>query len=379
MVDIGANPIDGTPPYAGLLKQGVIRLVGFEPQPDALAKLQQRKGPHETYLPHAVGNGEQATLYICQASGMTSTLKPNTAVLDHFQGYPIWGKVKRTALMDTVRLDDVPEISHIDWLKIDIQGGELTVFKHGEHKLKDTLVIQTEANFIQLYEGQPLFADIDHWMRAHGFMLHTLLEQRRRLYAPMKLKGGIHQGINQLTTADAVYIRDINQLDTLSTDQLKKLAVILHVAYGSYDLSLRLLRRLGPDFDESAYLKQIGKPLPLTLSAQHPISDAAEVHQSNAVDDAELDAVEMIFVVGCGHTGTTLMATILGESDAIHTIKRETEWFLHGQDFSTELRQEREQAIAAGKRCLLEKTPRHVYRYAKITAAFPNAKFVIDL
>jgi hypothetical protein len=139
----------------------------------------------------------------------------------------------------------------------------------------------------------------------------------------------------------------------------------------------RLLRRLGPDFDESAYLKQIGKPLPLSLSAQHPISDTAEVHQSNAVDDAELDAVEMIFVVGCGHTWTTLMATILGESDAIHTIKRETEWFLHGQDFSTELRQEREQAIAAGKRCLLEKTPRHVYRYAEITAAFPNAKFVI--
>ena len=94
MVDVGANPIDGTPPYAEMLKQGLVTLVGPEPQKEALQKLQTMKGANETYLPHAVGTGEHAKLYICQASGMTSTLKPNTLVLNHFQGYPIWGKVK---------------------------------------------------------------------------------------------------------------------------------------------------------------------------------------------------------------------------------------------------------------------------------------------
>ncbi|MGP8288486.1 hypothetical protein ACT3XE_18735, partial [Halomonas sp. AOP7-C1-8] len=92
-MDVGANPIDGTPPYAGLLKRGLVSLVGFEPQKEALQKLLEMKGPNETYLPHAVGTGERTKLYICQASGMTSTLKPNNQVLDHFQGYPIWGKV----------------------------------------------------------------------------------------------------------------------------------------------------------------------------------------------------------------------------------------------------------------------------------------------
>ena len=260
-VDVGANPIDGTPPYASLLKKGVVKLVGFEPQKDALHKLQAMKGPNETYLPHAVGTGERTKLYICQASGMTSTLKPNNVVLDHFQGYPIWGKVKSIEEMDTVRLDDVAEIEKIDWLKIDIQGGELNVFQNAEEKLKDALVIQTEVNFIQLYENQPLFAEIDQWMRAHGFMLHTLLEQRKRLYAPMKINGGIHQGINQLTTADAVYVKDINSLQLMSVEQRKKIAIILSNAYGSYDLAYRLLMTEKGCSEKEFFKKIVGKKI----------------------------------------------------------------------------------------------------------------------
>ncbi|WP_168197589.1 FkbM family methyltransferase [Brenneria corticis] len=241
VVDIGANPIDGDPPYKSLLVSGEVDLIGFEPQQEALNKLNLKKGPHEHYLPHAVGSGEEVILYICRASGMTSTLKPNFTVLNHFQGYPVWAEVLRKERLRTVKLNDIDEIEGIDWLKIDIQGGELNVFVNAEEKLRDTLVIQTEVNFIQLYEDQPLFAEIDQWMRAHGFMLHTLLEERRRLYAPYVLNNQIHQGLNQLTTADAVYIRDINKLDSLTSVQLKKMATILRESYGSLDLAEKII------------------------------------------------------------------------------------------------------------------------------------------
>jgi len=39
VVDIGANPIDGVAPYKSLLDGGHARVVGFEPNPDALARL----------------------------------------------------------------------------------------------------------------------------------------------------------------------------------------------------------------------------------------------------------------------------------------------------------------------------------------------------
>ncbi|MBO1520736.1 TDP-N-acetylfucosamine:lipid II N-acetylfucosaminyltransferase [Oceanisphaera pacifica] len=264
VVDIGANPIDGLPPYYNMLKSDMISLVGFEPQKEALKQLNKIKGPNELYLPYAVGDGNQATLYICQASGMTSTLKPNFDVLNQFQGYPEWAKIKEEEVIKTVRLDDLDEIKDIDWLKIDIQGGELTVFENAEEKLKNTLIIQTEVNFIQLYENQPLFAEIDQWMRNHGFILHTLLEERKRLYSPMVINNQIHNGINQLTTADAVYIKDIFSGEKSQKNELVKLAAILHHAYGSYDLAYKIIDKLDNGSSEK-YLNTIPNKLNISI------------------------------------------------------------------------------------------------------------------
>ena len=36
VVDVGANPIDGDPPYLGMLRAGLCRVTGFEPQSDEI-------------------------------------------------------------------------------------------------------------------------------------------------------------------------------------------------------------------------------------------------------------------------------------------------------------------------------------------------------
>ena len=49
IVDIGANPIDGDPPYKSMLRAGEIcRVTGFEPQEVALKKLNNTKENTET-------------------------------------------------------------------------------------------------------------------------------------------------------------------------------------------------------------------------------------------------------------------------------------------------------------------------------------------
>ena len=73
VVDIGANPIDGELPYQ-TFSEGLADIVGFEPQIDALEKLNAQKSEHETYLPYAIGDGLTKTLYLTAAPGMTSTL-----------------------------------------------------------------------------------------------------------------------------------------------------------------------------------------------------------------------------------------------------------------------------------------------------------------
>jgi hypothetical protein len=47
VVDIGANPIDGTPPYKKLLEMDFCNVTGFEPQSDELNKLNERKRKNE--------------------------------------------------------------------------------------------------------------------------------------------------------------------------------------------------------------------------------------------------------------------------------------------------------------------------------------------
>ena len=61
VVDIGANPIDGDPPYKDLLQKRGCRVTGFEPQVEALAMLNKRKSELETYLPNVIGDGNPAT------------------------------------------------------------------------------------------------------------------------------------------------------------------------------------------------------------------------------------------------------------------------------------------------------------------------------
>src|SRR5262249_15732084 len=67
-LNLGANDNDGhAPPYAGLLAAGDVDVVGFEPNLKALAELNARKGPCETYLPYAIGDGGRHTLNCCFA------------------------------------------------------------------------------------------------------------------------------------------------------------------------------------------------------------------------------------------------------------------------------------------------------------------------
>lgn len=237
VVDIGANPIDGDPPYKAMLAQGLCTVVGFEPQAEALAALQARKGPNETYLPYAVGDGERHTLRLCQASGMSSLLKPNAHVLKHFAGFPEWGTVLREEPVDTIRLDDIAEIAALDFLKIDVQGSELSVFRGGRAKLADAVALQTEISFICLYENQPTFGEVDAELRGLGFVPHCFAQMHKRLVAPLIDPKNLYAELNQILEADLVYVRDFMRPERMSDEQLKHLALIAHHAYGSVDLA----------------------------------------------------------------------------------------------------------------------------------------------
>lgn len=266
VVDIGANPIDGDPPYKPMLDAGLCRVTGFEPQEKALAELLQKKGPNERYLPHAVGDGDSHTLKICLAPGMTSLFEPDQSTLELFEVLKPLGQVIQRVPVQTHCLDNIDDIEHLDFLKIDIQGGELAVFQHGKEKLSKAVAIQTEVSFLTLYKGQPSLGDIDLELRRQGFVPHCFAAVKKWPIAPCVINGKPGLPLNQLLEADIIYVRDFSQPKNMSDEQLKHLALIAHHCYGSFDLTLRCLmlleqRKALAAGSQQSYLALLARPV----------------------------------------------------------------------------------------------------------------------
>lgn len=236
-VDVGASDLDGAPPYHGWLNDPAFQLFGFEPSPDEFAILAARSGPRATYLPYALGNGAPSELKVTRAPGMTSLLEPDLQILRHLHGFPEWASVQRRTPVSTTRLDDVAEIGRIDYLKIDVQGSELEVFRHGARSLAETVCIQVEVNFIPFYERQPLFADIDAFLRGLGFAFHRFTPIVSRTLRPLLVDRDLYKGLSQQLWADAIYFRPFWALSKLTDEQLLRTALIAHDLYASIDLA----------------------------------------------------------------------------------------------------------------------------------------------
>jgi len=242
ILDVGASIVDGEPPYHNLKKTGRSTIYGFEPSPEEYEKLKELQNDHEIYLPYALGNGQESTLNICRAPGMTSLLKPDYQILDYFHGWSQWAEVLGTKKLHTYRLDDIKEINQIDYVKLDVQGSELDIIQNGKNILSNSLVIQTEVNFVPFYENQPLFAELDLELRELGFLLHTFAPIKKRAFKPLIVNNNIYEGINQVLWTDAIYVRSFTDFKTLSSQQLIKIAIILHDLYFSFDLVMLALK-----------------------------------------------------------------------------------------------------------------------------------------
>ncbi len=237
IIDVGAMSLaDDQDAYTPLTKAFPCEVIGFEPVAAECEKLVAKTIPGRTYLPYFVGDGSVRIFHECNSSMTSSLFEPNTALLEKFQALAELTRVVRTATVETQRLDDIPGTAGSDFLKLDVQGAELLVLAGAENRLKDVLVIHTEVEFVPLYKGQPMFADIDRFLRERGFAFHKI-KMWGRTFKPLIPNNNVFASLSQSLWGDAVYVRDFMAFGTLSPDALLKIAIICHENYGSYDLA----------------------------------------------------------------------------------------------------------------------------------------------
>jgi FkbM family methyltransferase len=239
VVDIGAMLLEGAiDPFARLSRMGLLSVIGFEPQAAECEKLNALALPGRRYLPYAVADGKRRTFFVTNTGMTSSLLRPNLRIAQQFSNLAELMQVVATPEVNTIRLDDVAEIraQNCDLLKLDTQGSEAEILVNAIESLRGCLIVQTEVEFVPLYEGQPLFAEVDQLLRSQGFMFHRFLGIAGRTYSPLMVNGDPNAALSQMLWSDAVYVPDLARFDDLEPKALLKLAALLHEVYGSLDL-----------------------------------------------------------------------------------------------------------------------------------------------
>lgn len=245
VLDVGASAIAEVPVYKRLMDMGLAHLNAFEGDERQIEAIKAAYSPNVSIFNNFLFDGTEQKVHLASpASGMSSLLQPDQLALNFFNGFPQFGQIHSVENVNTTKLDDVPELPDIDFVKMDIQGAELTVLKNATARLSDCVAVQLEVSFVCLYENQPGFGEIDIWMRSQGFIPHRFLEVKRWSIAPTIFNGNFRVPGNQLLEADIVYIRNPIDPGNLTPEQLKKLAVISHYCMKSFDLSSFLLLEL---------------------------------------------------------------------------------------------------------------------------------------
>ena len=188
-----------------------IDAVGFEPDPAECERLNREaasQDPPIRFLPYALAGGdEEVTFYEANWAPASSIYPPNNEFLGPFPFASHLLGIKGERRIRTVSLDQACRNEDVwpDYLKLDVEGAELQVLDGGERATGGALVLDLEVEFAPLREGQPLFADVDTYLRGRGWCLFGLRRVHWRRNGGLDPRATGYGG--QLTQADALYLQ----------------------------------------------------------------------------------------------------------------------------------------------------------------------------
>jgi FkbM family methyltransferase len=147
-------------------------IYAFEPIPELYNVVQTRIAGLRNVVcfPQALGESDGTAEFFVSggdSDGSSSLLRPS----GHLTSFP---KVRfdKTIRVPVTTLDQWAEktkIRRVDFLWLDLQGGELAALRGAAKLLANVTLVYTEVLLAPLYEGAPLYPEFASWMRDRGF------------------------------------------------------------------------------------------------------------------------------------------------------------------------------------------------------------------
>ena len=206
-----------------------VSYVGFEPDGRAQEFMPNVRFAEYELIPAALGEFRSVQrLNITKDVGKSSFFMPNSKILERFPNMERFQITKKLKLQ--INTADKIVKSKIDFMKLDIQGSELSVLKGAKGILKGVLGLETEVEFLELYSGQPLFGQVNEYLKRLNFEFIDFVNLRR-------WERNSFSGLGQLTFGDALFLKSpetVSDVDLCEAD-IRKYLAILYI-YNRFDL-----------------------------------------------------------------------------------------------------------------------------------------------
>jgi FkbM family methyltransferase len=258
-----------------------LRVIGFEPDQQEFDRLIHSTDPSRVkYLNTALyKEKKRLDFHLARERGRSSIFLPNRKVLHSFPESELYD-VTETVQFQSDTLDNQlleAQIEDVDFIKIDTQGSELSILEGAERILNQSILgLEIEVEFVQTYEDQPVFSDIDRFVRRFGFDLFDLRPHYwKRRYGT---KYGRKRG--QIIFADALYIRTPEGISLVlekTNDEISKKSKALRalsvcVLYGYLDYALEVFETTSELFSEEekrVFLASVTSDVPFSNKIPH--------------------------------------------------------------------------------------------------------------
>ncbi len=205
---------------------------GFEPDKRSYNLLINKKNNCHNYKIFNIGiwdKEDEIEINLCKKPWVSSYYLPNDDFIKRFsqkERFEIVGKEK----IKTKKLDDL-DIQEQDFIKIDIQGGELSVLKGSEKILTNCIGLELEIEFLEIYEKQPLFGDITSYLKERNFEFIDFVSLNR-------WERNKYESFGQTTFGDALFLRTPEfLLSNFKNDEaIIRKFIAIYILYNRFDL-----------------------------------------------------------------------------------------------------------------------------------------------
>ena len=255
IMDIGAR--SGYPTELQALRQH-IEYIAFDADPEeahALTQIKTNGLKSKRIFPYFVTKTkENITFNLYKNRGESSGLLPDTYYQHAFA--PNTFVIEKQILIEGNSLAWIAQKEGLpspDFLKLDTQGTELYILQGAGNWIGQIPLIETEIEFLPLYQNQPLFHDVGQFMHTHGYVLLYL----NRVFTSRQNYRGKSRG--QIIFGDALYGLGLPQVSTLDTLQKTKYVILL-IQYGHRDFACEIVSTYPEIRDILPSIEQYFKP-----------------------------------------------------------------------------------------------------------------------